>query len=202
MNKPYLICPGVSWQHQIHYPRSFQRESHPRQRPASPLGDEVAAGRAHLHQCLCCACCRLSYSPIPLCLSLASKKVFFAFLPNFNFVYPSAFIYLTPEISSRFGLFFRSSPLVLTVPPVINTKMPEIGELLLKRLIDQFKKSYHRNHKTALLSSTRFIAHLFNQQVAGIILPLEILVSIADRKICFLSDFLFTIFVLSPGLLS
>ena len=30
---------------------------------------------------------------------------------------------------------------------VINTKMPEIGELLLKRLIDQFKKSYHRNHK-------------------------------------------------------
>jgi len=30
---------------------------------------------------------------------------------------------------------------------IINTKMPEVGELLVKRLIDQFKKSYKRNNK-------------------------------------------------------
>jgi pre-mRNA-splicing factor CWC22 len=30
---------------------------------------------------------------------------------------------------------------------IINTKLPEIGELLLKRVITQFKKSYRRNDK-------------------------------------------------------
>jgi len=30
---------------------------------------------------------------------------------------------------------------------VLNTKLPEIGEMLCKRLIDQWKKSYQRNQK-------------------------------------------------------
>ncbi|XP_072031453.1 uncharacterized protein [Amphiura filiformis] len=58
---------------------------------------------------------------------------------------------------------------------VINTKFPQNGELLLRRLIINFKKGYRRNDKTLCLSSTRFIAHLVNQQVAHEILALEIL---------------------------
>ena len=48
---------------------------------------------------------------------------------------------------------------------VVNSKFPNIGELLLKRLILNFKRGYRRNDKTRCVSSTRFIAHLINQQV-------------------------------------
>ena len=50
---------------------------------------------------------------------------------------------------------------------VVNSKFPNIGELLLKRLILNFKRGYRRNDKTRCVSSTRFIAHLINQQVNG-----------------------------------
>ena len=51
---------------------------------------------------------------------------------------------------------------------VVNSKFPNIGELLLKRLILNFKRGYRRNDKTRCVSSTRFIAHLINQQVNGV----------------------------------
>ena len=48
---------------------------------------------------------------------------------------------------------------------IINTKFPNIGELLLKRLILNFKRGFKRNDKTRCTSSVRFIAHMVNQQV-------------------------------------
>lgn len=58
---------------------------------------------------------------------------------------------------------------------VVNTKFPKIGELILRRLILLFRRSFRRNNKAICLSATRFIAHLVNQQVAHEILALEIL---------------------------
>lgn len=58
---------------------------------------------------------------------------------------------------------------------VINSKFPNIGELLLHRLVIQFKRGFRRNDKTICISSSRFIAHLINQRVAHEILALEIL---------------------------
>ncbi|XP_062580722.1 pre-mRNA-splicing factor CWC22 homolog [Saccostrea cucullata] len=58
---------------------------------------------------------------------------------------------------------------------VINTKFPQIGELILRRLVIQFRRGFKRNDKNLCLSSTRFIAHLVNQQVAHEVLALEIL---------------------------
>ncbi|XP_050419255.1 pre-mRNA-splicing factor CWC22 homolog [Patella vulgata] len=58
---------------------------------------------------------------------------------------------------------------------IINTKFPQNGELILKRLVIQFRKGFRRNDKTLCLSSTRFLAHLVNQQVAHEVLALEIL---------------------------
>ncbi|XP_037958134.1 pre-mRNA-splicing factor CWC22 homolog isoform X2 [Teleopsis dalmanni] len=58
---------------------------------------------------------------------------------------------------------------------IINSKFPNIGELLLKRLIIQFKSAYCRNDKRICMSSCRFIAHLINQGVAHEIIALEIL---------------------------
>lgn len=47
----------------------------------------------------------------------------------------------------------------------VSLQFPQNGELILRRLITNFKKGYRRNDKKLCLSSTRFIAHLVNQQV-------------------------------------
>jgi hypothetical protein len=74
------------------------------------------------------------------------------------------------------GLFCRSimksqlaapsqSPIFAALVAVVNTKFPEIGELLLNRLVLQYKRAYKRNDKPICLAASKFIAHLVNQQV-------------------------------------
>ena len=46
---------------------------------------------------------------------------------------------------------------------------------LIFRLILNFKRGFKRNDKTRCMSSTRFIAHMVNQQIAHEVLALEIL---------------------------
>lgn len=58
---------------------------------------------------------------------------------------------------------------------VVNTKFPEVGKLLLKRIVLQLRRAYKRNDKPQLLAATKFIAHLVNQQVAHEIIALELL---------------------------
>lgn len=102
---------------------------------------------------------------------------------------------------------------------VVNTKLPQVGELLCKRLVSQWKKSYFRNQKvscfpqpplcrvasspvtlhshffghvivaiplliilqTLLISTTTFIAHLVNQYVIDVMVPLQILALLLDK---------------------
>ncbi|CAF4989034.1 unnamed protein product [Rotaria sp. Silwood1] len=59
---------------------------------------------------------------------------------------------------------------------VINSKIPQIGELIVKRLISSFHQSYQQNDKTNCLKTTRFIIHLIHQNVLLDTLPIEILV--------------------------
>lgn len=63
---------------------------------------------------------------------------------------------------------------------VINSKFPNIGELLLQRLVIQFKRGFRRNDKMVCLSASRFIGHLVNQRVAHEILALEILTLLVE----------------------
>jgi pre-mRNA-splicing factor CWC22 len=109
------------------------------------------------------------------------------------------------------GLFSRSimkaqssslpfTPVFAAVVAVINTKLPQVGELVLTRLISQFRRSFKRNDKVSefesygrtsrLLTSlskivchstTTFIAHLVNQAVAHEIIALQILVLLLER---------------------
>jgi pre-mRNA-splicing factor CWC22 len=90
------------------------------------------------------------------------------------------------------GLFCRSimkaqaaslpfTPIYATMAAIVNTKLPQVGELLLHRLIVQFKKAYKRNDKAVCLSSTTFIAHLCNQQVAHEILAAQILLLLLNK---------------------
>lgn len=90
------------------------------------------------------------------------------------------------------GLFCRSimkaqaaslpfTPIYATMAAIVNTKLPQVGELLLHRLVVQFKKAYKRNDKAVCLSSTTFIAHLCNQQVAHEILAAQILLLLLNK---------------------
>nr|XP_022904751.1 pre-mRNA-splicing factor CWC22 homolog [Onthophagus taurus] len=63
---------------------------------------------------------------------------------------------------------------------VINSKFPSIGELLLKRLVLQFKRGFKQNNKLGCISGATFIAHLVNQRVAHEILALEILTLLVE----------------------
>lgn len=56
---------------------------------------------------------------------------------------------------------------------MLNTKFPEIGELLLHRLLKQWVRAYTRNDKPIILAVSKFIAHLVNQQVQPAVKPMH-----------------------------
>ncbi|XP_066161492.1 LOW QUALITY PROTEIN: uncharacterized protein [Oryza sativa Japonica Group] len=65
---------------------------------------------------------------------------------------------------------------------IVNTKFPEIGRLLLVRVVLQLKRAYKRNDKPQLLAATKFIAHLVNQQViAHELVALELLTVLLEN---------------------
>ncbi|KAL9068807.1 MAG: hypothetical protein Q9157_006387, partial [Trypethelium eluteriae] len=90
------------------------------------------------------------------------------------------------------GLFCRSimkaqaaslpfTPIYAATVAIVNTKLPQVGELLVKRLIVQFRKAFKRNDKAVCLSSTTFIAHLVNQQVVNEMLVAHILLLLLNK---------------------
>ncbi|WZZ62774.1 pre-mRNA-splicing factor CWC22 homolog [Brassica napus] len=58
---------------------------------------------------------------------------------------------------------------------VVNSKLPSIGDLLLKRLVLQIRRAYERSDKPLLLAVVKFLAHLVNQRVACEIIALEVI---------------------------
>ncbi len=64
---------------------------------------------------------------------------------------------------------------------VINTKLPENGELILKRVIYGFKRAIKRRDKNAAIGLSKFIAHLVNHQVAHELLALQLLTVLLEE---------------------
>ncbi|KAF7592948.1 pre-mRNA-splicing factor cwc22 [Aspergillus hancockii] len=90
------------------------------------------------------------------------------------------------------GLFCRSimkaqaaslpfTPIYAAMAAIVNTKLPQVGELLLNRLVVQFRKAFKRNDKAVCISSTTFIAHLCNQQVVHEMLAAQILLLLLHK---------------------
>ncbi|OKL59600.1 Pre-mRNA-splicing factor cwc22 [Talaromyces atroroseus] len=90
------------------------------------------------------------------------------------------------------GLFCRSimkaqaaslpfTPIYAAMAAIVNTKLPQVGELLLNRLIVQFRKAFKRNDKAVCISSTTFIAHLCNQQVVHEMVAAQILLLLLHK---------------------
>jgi len=99
--------------------------------------------------------------------------------------------YIVPELFSENlirgrGLYCRSimkaqaaalpfTPIYAAMTAIVNTKLPQVGELLVRRLVVQFRKAFKRNDKAVCISSTTFLAHLVNQQVVHELVAFEIL---------------------------
>ncbi|KAK9462468.1 pre-mRNA-splicing factor CWC22 [Lipomyces oligophaga] len=73
------------------------------------------------------------------------------------------------------------TPVFAALAAVINTKLPQIGELLVTRLIIQFRKAFRRNDKTVCISCTMFLGQLCNYQIAHEIVILQILHLLLER---------------------
>jgi len=90
------------------------------------------------------------------------------------------------------------TPVFAALVAIINTKLPQVGELILTRLISQFRRAFKRNDKVSSIRfyslryldsmaqivchlAATFLAHLVNQAVAHEIIALEILVLSLER---------------------
>ena len=63
---------------------------------------------------------------------------------------------------------------------VLNSKLPEVGELVLKRTILAFRRHYRRKEKSQCLAMAIFMGHLFHQSVVHELLILQILTLLLD----------------------
>ena len=73
------------------------------------------------------------------------------------------------------------TPIFAALAAIVNTKLPQVGELLVKRLVMQFRRAYKRKDKAVCLSSATFIAHLVNQQVVAETLVAMILLLLLNQ---------------------
>jgi pre-mRNA-splicing factor CWC22 len=64
---------------------------------------------------------------------------------------------------------------------VINSKLPEIGDLLIRRVILQFRRAYKRNDKIVTTAVIKFMAHLVNQKVVSELLALHVATLLLER---------------------
>lgn len=66
---------------------------------------------------------------------------------------------------------------------VINTKLPEIGELLVHRSILLFRKFYKRKEKDSCIAIVMFLGHLFHQSIIHEIIILQILTLLLEDTV-------------------
>jgi len=64
---------------------------------------------------------------------------------------------------------------------VINSKLPELGDLLIRRVILQFRRAYKRNDKIVTTAAIKFMAHLVNQKVCSELLALHVATLLLER---------------------
>ncbi|KAJ1658093.1 pre-mRNA-splicing factor cwc22 [Dispira simplex] len=73
------------------------------------------------------------------------------------------------------------TPVYAALVATINTKLPMVGELLVHRLVLQFRRAFRQNNKPLCLATTSFIAHLTNQRMVNEILAFQTLQLLFDN---------------------
>merc|ERR1719335_1282702 len=64
---------------------------------------------------------------------------------------------------------------------VVNSKLPQIGDLLIRRVILQFRRAYKRNDKIVTTAAVKFMAHLVNQKIVSELLALHVATLLLER---------------------
>lgn len=90
-------------------------------------------------------------------------------------------LYSCRSIMKAQGLSVVFTPTFAALAAIVNTKLPMVGELLVTRLVSQFRRSFKRNDKPVCNATIIFLAHLVNQRVAHEVLALEILVVLLEK---------------------
>lgn len=72
------------------------------------------------------------------------------------------------------------TPVCASLVGVINTKIPEIGSLLIRRVILQFRRAFKRSDRLVCFSSVKFLAHLINQKLLTEFFGLEMLIFLLE----------------------
>lgn len=109
--------------------------------------------------------------------------------PNLKLIVPELF---NENLVRGRGLFCQSimkaqaaslpfTPIYAAMVAIVNTKLPAVGELLVKRLVLRFRKAFRRNDKAVCLSTTAFLAHLTNHQVVSENLVAQILILLLHK---------------------
>lgn len=73
------------------------------------------------------------------------------------------------------------TPVFACLTAIINSKLPQVGSLVVTRLIVQFRRAYKRNDKPTCVATLTFLAHLCNQHVCSEMLALELLSMLLDK---------------------
>jgi len=108
---------------------------------------------------------------------------------NIKFIVPELF---GENLIRGRGLFARSimraqasslpfTPVFAALVSIINTKLPTVGELIVTRVVSQFRRAYRRNDKVTCVATSTFIAQLVNQQVAHHLLAFEIIILLLEK---------------------
>lgn len=109
--------------------------------------------------------------------------------PNLKLIVPELF---NENLVRGRGLFCQSimkaqaaslpfTPIYAAMVAIVNTKLPAVGELLVKRLVLRFRKAFRRNDKAVCLSTTAFLAHLTNHQVVSENLVAQMLILLLHK---------------------
>ncbi|XP_953569.1 cell-cycle-control protein (translation regulation), putative [Theileria annulata] len=73
------------------------------------------------------------------------------------------------------------TPIYASFLAIVNSKFPEIGELILKRIILQFRRAFKRNDRIVCQSCIKCIAHMVNQKIAHEIVALQLLAILLEK---------------------
>ncbi|KAI9619979.1 hypothetical protein H4Q26_013961 [Puccinia striiformis f. sp. tritici PST-130] len=108
---------------------------------------------------------------------------------NIKFIVPELF---SENLIRGRGLFARSimraqasslpfTPVFAALVSIINTKLPTVGELIVTRVVSQFRRAYRRNDKVTCVATSTFVGQLVNQQVAHHLLAFEMIILLLEK---------------------
>ncbi|KAI9629495.1 hypothetical protein KEM48_012965 [Puccinia striiformis f. sp. tritici PST-130] len=108
---------------------------------------------------------------------------------NIKFIVPELF---SENLIRGRGLFVRSimraqasslpfTPVFAALVSIINTKTSDGRELIVTRVVSQFRRAYRRNDKVTCVATSTFVGQLVNQQVAHHLLAFEMIILLLEK---------------------